>query len=450
MTGDHQLRAVDARFAMPVLARRAAVLGDLPAWREGLGAAGVAVVEPGEAEMVVSSVARAKEALYTNLPAVIVGSARARRSAGRAVVPLRSVPSTQPRVLLPLRHGMAVAYAVVNLLDDGRAGTRLRNRALARAARRLSARPLLRPHSLLYVDAGTEPALLHAARAAGVALGGEWCLVLSSGHTERKCAFLVIDRSGRPRHVIKFRRLPGGRQEFDRSAAALDTVAAAHPVVSRMAPSLIARFEHGGHPVVVESAVDGRPLQRLLASPAGGSRKHQAVDRVAAWLTEVGRATVARQPEALLGLSVFEHGDVWEENVFVGQDGGLRLIDWDRCRVAGRPLWDLLYYSMHVLPTLHGARGQDERLHLALAAARGEGEAGARLRRWIEDYAAAVGMPLDHVGRLASEGWRAWLAEYRQPEAAEGWFVPRLARAWQEDPALGERWQSWQGRYSGA
>lgn len=434
------LRAVDARFALPVLPRTAAVLGDLPAWRDGFEAAGVDQVEPAVADVVVAREDQGGAALAIDRPGTIIVGAAGRRPRRRGRR-LRSLPADSPRVLVDLDHPIAAAHAVQRLLPaPGRAGA-IRNRALAALLRRVPAVVPIGADVTIVSDRTAPPAMLGAMRALGVHDATPWCLGLSSGRTERKCAYFLFGEGGEPDRVLKFKRMPGGDAHFDAVAAGLERARAAGDAVARTAPRLLGRATLQGHPLLLESAMPGVPLQRHLVAGGTTQRKLDLVDRVASWTIQVAVQTGGRG--AASTPTVFEHGDLWEENVLV--DGPrFSLVDWEESEDAGTPLWDLVYFALHALPLLHGARHDEDRLAGALALARGDHELSGVLRRWVGDYVAAIGLPSDDVGPLIASRWQRWIDEYHSaPAAAAGWFVPRLGRSWLSDADLGASWRGW-------
>lgn len=435
------LRVVDARFALPTLPRSAAVLGDLQEWRDGFALAGVHDVAPDVADVVVADAGASAAALAHRRPATILTGAGLESRANPRVLRLMTLPSHAPRVLLDLDHHGATAHAIGRLLPTSRPRDLLRNRAAATLLRHVPQAVPLRPDVTIRIDAGRTPALLTAMAHAGVTGNTPWCLALSAGRTERKCAFFLFGEGDEPDRVLKFKRLPGGSAHFDAVADGLERARSAAGPVARTAPALLGRAVVNGHPLLLESAVRGVPLQRTLAGRGSERHKLELAGRVAAWTTEVAASTWGRSETGTA--TVFEHGDLWEENVLI--DGGqFALVDWEESRDAGTPLWDLLYFAIHALPLAGGARADDDRLSSALALVRGEHRLSGVLRRWMADYIGAIDLAAAEVGTIVTERWRQWLGSYfgAPPEAA-GWFVPRLGRAWMSSEDLGGAWSAW-------
>lgn len=265
-------------------------------------------------------------------------------------------------------------------------------------------------------------------------------------------------------------------------------------VVARHVPRHLGRFSADGLPATVEEAAAGMAMRDALATAASSRpTKLALVAAVCAWLEEVAsdtRTTAAALeaprrrirerilPEwvaygARIGcldqsldgiVATFEHGDLHPGNV-VGHDATFRVIDFNRARGGGFPLWDLWFFLAHALVLADTAvTGGVARAVEMLRLFRGELPSSSLLYEWTHRVAAAAGVPMDAVGPLATLLWldRAlpdWLVptapDAPRPGWVEGWSAGStpialllrrqrsftvLAAHWLADPALGTGW----------
>ena len=167
-----------------------------------------------------------------------------------------------------------------------------------------------------------------------------------------------------PSHVLKFARVRGMTEPFDREERGVEAVAAAGQVVGARAPQYLGRFKVDGYHAAAETAAVGTRLSAYLRRPLPRAAKLRAVEPVARWLVTVARDT-AGEPRALVdGLppvpTTFQHGDLAEENVVVGRRGRFTVLDWEWARTDGLPFADLVYFGVHVLRIVDGV-GEDGR-----------------------------------------------------------------------------------------
>src|SRR5919204_136444 len=336
----------------------------------------------------------------------------------------------------------------------------------------------LRERRIELVAADERPDVLVAEPAPAQEAAGlvdpQWVLLVSSGSIVRRDAFLLFPRGeSSPAQVVKFSRVPGAAQQFERDERAARLIATTGGEVARRAPSLLARFEVGGRSASLETAAAGTKLTNLLREPRRRRVKLSVVEAVARWLLEVARETAA-PPEALAperdrlerevlppwaehGVpqdliralppvpATFQHNDVAEENVVYGR-GDFTVLDWEWAQPHGLPLGDLVYFAVHVLRIVDGARTEEARDRHFIEVLTGRAPSSRVLFRWVRELVSALGLPPEAVGPLVTLNWldrgRLSLTERRRAEALAGAelepaFAERAALAWVREPALG-------------
>jgi len=319
----------------------------------------------------------------------------------------------------------------------------------------------------------------------------EWLLVPAAGDALSRGTFHMFPPGRKkPGWVLKFARVPGYSESFDRDERGLALASAAGREVAAHAPSLLGRFSVGGMHASVESAAVGQPLLAYLASSARVEAKRTVIDRIAGWLVAIVKAT-ATEPGRLAaerrrietevlphwrgcGLSstivdrlssvpgVLQHNDLGTWNVIVDPRSSgspsFTALDWESARAVGMPLWDLFYFLQDALGCLDGYSGLSERdlarreVH-ALQLFRGELSSSRILFEWTRRAVDSSGIPEGAVGTLAtlcflhhglSQGRREQAASRHGPlVGVREMLWPRLARRWLEDPALGPDWDRW-------
>src|ERR671934_115077 len=130
----------------------------------------------------------------------------------------------------------------------------------------------LRERRIELVAADERPDVLVAEPAPAQEAAGlvdpQWVLLVSSGSIVRRDAFLLFPRGeSSPAQVVKFSRVPGAAQQFERDERAARLIATTGGEVARRAPSLLARFEVGGRSASLETAAAGTKLTNLLREP---------------------------------------------------------------------------------------------------------------------------------------------------------------------------------------
>jgi len=472
----------DALFALPDLPRRATLLGDLPGWRRDLEERRIELVDRG-ADVVVADAAREAEALGLGAPAVVVdgprdAAGRLRRS-GLAVTRLLPIPVTgSPVVYADLERRRAARYGIERVIVHPERWRTLRNRAAGLAI--LAGLPLPAERLVTLGHRPGAPALLVAGRELGLDPAAGWVMVVSKGSIVRRNALFVF-RGGRPEHVVKFGRVPGLVEAFEREERGFRLAAEAGDVVTRHATHYGGRFTFGELHASVESAALGTKLAALLRRPGSRDAKLAAVEPVAQWLIDVARET-ARPPEALAaqrshyaqevvpfwagegapaGLvealvqvpAAFQHNDMAEENLVL--DGGdFRALDWEWANPTGLPLGDLVYFAVHVLRLVDGATSDEPTVrdgHFARLLT-GAAPSSPVLFRWVAEAVRALELPADVVGPMVTLSWlergRISKIERHRAEAVGGEpldlpFGERAAKLWLSDPGLGAGWKAW-------
>jgi aminoglycoside phosphotransferase len=292
------------------------------------------------------------------------------------------------------------------------------------------------------------------------------CVVLTPRFPRSRCVItLVFGERGRwPVLVAKTPRLPNDAGRLAHEAAMLEAAGRATAQGAATAPVLLAFDGSSRWPLLLETALPGRPV-----SPAAVRRDPSGtVGRVADALGTLAEATARMAPpgwygalieqpltalaaartaantdlvettlavlEPLRGARlplVLEHGDVSHPNLLLLPDGRVGLLDWERARDGGLPVGDLLCFLSHA------ARAQCQE--------RDEVFWGAR--RWATDhlveYADRIGVRRDQLPLLmlaasaltaAREGaggavaqWQ-WMLRHQAGHAGRGRHPRRAAR----------------------
>ena len=223
------------------------------------------------------------------------------------------------------------------------------------------------------------------------------CVMLTPrfGTSRHVVALVLATETGRPALVAKLPRLAGDGGALSREAAGLSAVRRALGETSSV-PRLIAHLTDRPHPLLVETAIDGRPL-----SPAEIARDRDGcLEPAVGWLERVAR-TSAREPgpeddearfralieapllalaageaadappaalveqtlEALAPLRdaglplVLEHGDTSHPNLLLRRFGDLAVVDWELANPDGLPGHDLAFFLVYAAGA---ARRRDE------------------------------------------------------------------------------------------
>ena len=467
---------------LPRFPATAALLGELPGWAADLRERRIELVAPGDGpDVLVADPQRAEEAAAFAAPSLVVDGQARLPGAARYPAFLRLLPlpvAGEPALLVDLAQRRAARYGIRHGIVHPERWRALRNRAASGLAG-LGLLPAP-PGSIAVASAGGAPEAVRAARDAGGVAAAEWLLLVSSGSIVRRDAFLLFPPGdSTPAHVVKFSRVPGAAEQFERDEQAARLITQTAGAVARRAPSLLARFEVGGRAASLETAAAGTKLTNLLRQPRPRRAKLAVVEAVARWLLEVARETAA-PPEALAAErdrlerevlpawaergvtpdlvqalpplpATFQHNDVGEENV-VYADGDFTVLDWEWAQPHGLPLGDLVFFAVHVLRIVDGALTEDARDRHFVDVLAGRAPSSGVLFRWVRELVSTLELPPESVGPLVTVNWldRATLslAERRRAEAVGGAslepaFAERAALAWLRDPALGAGWSAW-------
>jgi hypothetical protein len=477
------IRRVDARCIAPTRVRTATVLGDLDAWREGLELVGVDVRTAAGAkpDLVVAPPALVGEAVATGADVIAVegGGARALTQAGYTVERYWPRPRIEnPTLLLALGHPHAARYAALHA-SGSRSGWRATRNRVAAA---LLKRGLLRRTTgalTVGLRRPAPPLVVAAAGDLGVPRDAQWFMTLGRGDQLSRNVFHLFEAgSAAPSWVLKFVRMPGYRDPFDRDERGLRlaegaSVAAAH------APRLVGRFEADGVDASLETAAHGELLARLLAADTSSPEKLRRIERIAQWIVDLGAETradpAALEPErerllrevvppwrehgagddlvqSLSPLSpVLQHNDLGSWNILV-DDRSFTAVDWESARAHGLPLWDLAYFLTDVLAPLDAPEGEGPDARI-LRLYRGEHPHSRLLFQWIARAVEASAVPPEAVGPIITLGWlHHGLSHFHRRAALErekaiGYPSPppleRLAKLWLTSPGLGPSWDRW-------
>jgi aminoglycoside phosphotransferase len=231
---------------------------------------------------------------------------------------------------------------------------------------------------------------------------------------------LLPEGQAAPVLVAKAPRLSGASATIRREADNLRAVQASRPGGFDSIPRLIAFEEYGGRQMLVETALNGRPMDPVMVH-RNFDACCQAVIR---WLADIqpaaGPATamdanwferLAERPlryfEAVFPLSteeeqlleqtwavvaslrqvalplVFEHGDLSHPNLFLFSDGTAGVVDWELAEPHGLPACDLFFFLTYVAFARRKARSTRDYITSFQAAFFGQ---SAWARPYIETY----------------------------------------------------------------
>jgi hypothetical protein len=285
-----------------------------------------------------------------------------------------------------------------------------------------------------------------------------------------------------PQWILKFARVPGYRERFDDDERGLHLAHAAGEVVAAHVPTLVGRFDFDGIPASLETAATGRRLRDLLLTPGDRGAKLMLVERIAAWILELGRRTQTA-PEAVaaerrrlvsdvvpkwrdLGVrprlvdelpqlrGVAQHNDLGTWNV-VAHGGDFVVVDWENAKEAVLPLWDLLYFLTDAFVLLDGAAAPEQRPDRMTRLFAGDAPSSPVLFSWVRRGAEAAAVPPEAVGAVATLCWLSHslalethnldLADWTPDDPPRLHGIGDLARTWMEHPALGPNWKAWRG-----
>ena len=224
-----------------------------------------------------------------------------------------------------------------------------------------------------------------------------------------------------------------------------------HPVPGT--PGLLFSREIDGVPLIGETALSGRPLDRLLSR---GNLRAWSI-KVSGWLAELatgspslsaahwGGTIVApvlaqfadrfgrvvdqglfREAEGILRElgplpAVPEQRDFGPWNLLVTPDSEIAVLDWESGEVEGLPALDLLYYLAYASFNVDGAHDPESRLASYRRSLDPTTRAGAVRRECIEHYFRMTGVEPANLGPLRVLLWLIHAqSEFRHAEADAG------------------------------
>jgi hypothetical protein len=469
-TGTDAIRVADGRFLAPAPVRRVRLLGDLGEWQRALAKVGIEVVDE-DADLVVCEPRHVARAAQSGAPSVLVLGSKRRplRQAGylTTTVLVRPGPAG-PRLYVPVDSPAAVRTALLTRAPGRNAVKRLATAMVASALR--AGAPL--PGAMTIANrAPGVPRFV--AEALGAAFDGEWYLLTGEGDDLQRLVWFCFDGNRAPTHVVKCSRVAGNEAAFDREAVSLRAVEALPPKLRRHAPALAGRSTVDGLPVIVETAVRGNALHVELAA---GTDCTEMIARIADWIADVADATRTESPaltpeldrlerEVLpnwtaTGLArrlpavsaVLQHNDIGCWNVHVN-GGDFGVLDWESSRLAGLPLWDLVYFLTDALAEQAAHSVGIEKAQAVPRLLRGELAGSRILFDRLRDAAERLDVPPGAVGPIVTLAWldharspdlRSEIAASHDAESGSGRFpLEQVASYWLADPLLGVEWAAY-------
>ena len=256
--------------------------------------------------------------------------------------------------------------------------------------------------------------------------------------------FLILaEGSSDPVLVVKASRLPGPSATLESEAANLRAIHAAVPGGLASVPRLLAYEEYAGTPLLLETALRGRPLGSRLVR----RNPVRCADAVAAWVSTIGSATaqgkdapgadferlvsgplsvleqICSCPEdaellaqayeltaPLLDHSfplVFTHGDLAAPNLLLSENDTLEVVDWELAEAEGLPGEDLFFALAYLaFARQRAARVADYCRAFQQAFFESDGWARTYWRR----YAVALQLPHELMKPLFVACWSRYLA----------------------------------------
>ncbi|HEX2045478.1 MAG TPA: hypothetical protein VHF23_07630, partial [Gaiellaceae bacterium] len=128
------------------------------------------------------------------------------------------------------------------------------------------------------------PFLVARAFGLGIPPGADWLLMPGQGDELSRGGFhLFPPGEPDPAWILKFARVAGYVEPFERDERGLGLAARAGGVAAARAPRLLGRFDVGGLHASVETAAAGQRLVGFLHSDASPAAKRAAVEAVASW-----------------------------------------------------------------------------------------------------------------------------------------------------------------------
>jgi aminoglycoside phosphotransferase (APT) family kinase protein len=282
--------------------------------------------------------------------------------------------------------------------------------------------------------------------------------------------FLVVPAGGsEPVLVAKVARLPAPSSKSEGEAQRLRAIQSCAPGGFPSIPRLVAFEALGSHPMLLETALRGRAMDRSTVR----ADAPRCCEAALAWLIEVQGATrmaAGRAPgeierlleadlqraEALLPGErkliertrqvvaplaraslplVLEHGDLSHPNLLVDAQGGLGVLDWEMAELRGLPATDLFFFLGYVAIARQQARTAAQICEVLDRAFWG-GDRWARA--YVGRYAEALGLPAAALTPLFVACWMRQVTGLAQrlgevgtePRDAHAGIGERVRRDW--------------------
>ena len=208
---------------------------------------------------------------------------------------------------------------------------------------------------------------------------------------------LLAEGRSEPALVAKVPRLAGASSSIEREVANLRFIQTARPGGFDSLPRVIAFEAYRGYPILIETALVGRPMgrqavrrdltgccevvtqwltemrppcqdgqvadsgwfERLVEQPLNRFEKALPLLADEAQLLERTRALVAPLSGLNLPL-VIEHGDLCHPNLLLLDGGGLGVIDWELAEPRGLPTYDLFFFLTYAAFAQRNARDNSQ------------------------------------------------------------------------------------------
>jgi hypothetical protein len=283
------------------------------------------------------------------------------------------------------------------------------------------------------------------------------------------CIVAALHPRGQPRPtlVAKVCRLTSGREQLEREAANLAVLHDVWDAARESAPEVVVSGDVAAHPVLIETAVPGEPLDpaRVRAHP------DRYIALVSEWLATMAKASGAsleagwyrrlierplRELDSLLAsdemsamiagtlehlaplerrmkIGVFEHGDLAHPNLILTAKDGIGAVDWEKSNPRGLPLHDLVFFLTYVAFARRGALTTPARVAAFDEAFFGD---GAWARPPVIRAAERIGVDRSLLSPLVLSCWSRYVAgiastladaDMVAARATGRWHIPRSA-----------------------
>ena len=300
----------------------------------------------------------------------------------------------------------------------------------------------------------------------------DWLLLTGGARSENKVVALVFaDGAKTPRLVVKMARLG---LAADALRAEADCLQHSPPQGMPGVPSLLFWGDLAGRPMLIESALDGRPVFDHLQPATLRANALRATDWLAAlagqpaptpraeWWGRLAapvlddfernfRAVASPQrlaaTHALLATLdalplVCEHRDFEPWNVRQAADGSLVVLDWETAEPQGLPAMDLIYFLTYLALSLGGALDSAEATRTVYRQLLDAGTAPGKLfAECLARYAERVGLDPAALRPLRRLTWLLHCRWEFQDLARDAGIAPSkdqirrslFLRLWEED-----------------